>query len=77
MSFISTFPTNIPKYGYVVVAVKETIVDKSYPLVYIPKPLGSKELISKVEGATIIQVSSDFPKHLEKQGKAKDLISKF
>lgn len=77
MSFVSTYPTNVPKLCYTTIVVIETITAKSYPILYLPKPVKAKELVSKVSRATIIRVSADFPTHLEKKGRAKDLVSKF
>jgi len=61
----------------VVVVVVESIIAKHFPMLYLAKPVKAQELISKVEGATIIDIAKDFPKHLIKKGKANELKSKF
>lgn len=55
----------------------ENITAKSFPMLYLSKPIKAQELISKVEGATIIEVAKDFPEELLKSGKAKELKSKW
>jgi hypothetical protein len=59
------------------IAIIETITAKSFPMIYLPKPIKAQELKSKVEGATITHVSKDFPEELLKKDKAKELRSKF
>ena len=60
-----------------VAAITETITAKSFPMLYLSKPLKAEELISKVEGATITKVAKDFPEELLKSGKAKELRSRW
>ena len=55
----------------------ETITAKSFPMLYLSKPVTAQELISKVEGATVKHVAKDYPEKLIKEGKAKELRSKF
>jgi len=57
--------------------VVETIVAKTFPMLYLSKPATAQELISKVEGATVKHVAKDYPEKLIKEGKAKELRSKF
>lgn len=58
-------------------AITETITAKSFPMLYLEKPIKAEELISKVEGATITKIAKDFPEELLKSGKATELKSKF
>jgi hypothetical protein len=58
-------------------AVTETLVTNSFPMEYLEKPVSAMELTSKVEGATVTNVSKDFPESLLKAGKAKELRSKW
>jgi len=58
-------------------AVTETIVSKNFPMLYLPKPIKAQELISKVEGATLITVVKELPETLIKKDKAQELRSKF
>jgi len=57
--------------------VIETITAKNFPMLYLAKPVKTQELISKVEGATITKVANDFPLELLKEGKGKELKSKW
>jgi hypothetical protein len=58
-------------------AVTETITAKSFPMLYLAKPIEAQELRSKVEGATVTKITKDFPEVLLKAGKAKELRSKW
>jgi hypothetical protein len=60
-----------------VITLIETITAKNFPMLYLPKPIKAQELISKVEGATITKVANDFPLELLKEGKVKELKSKW
>ena len=62
---------------YEVVAVIETITANRFPMLYLAKPVKAQELISKVEGATLVDAAKDFPKYLLKKGKANELKSKW
>jgi len=65
-------------YGWSITpAPTEYIITNQYPMLYLVKPETAKELISKIENATIKHVTMDFPKYLIKQDKANELISKF
>jgi len=55
----------------------ETIVAKTFPMLYLSKPATAQELISKIEGATVKHVAKDYPEKLIKEGKTKELRSKF
>jgi hypothetical protein len=55
----------------------ETIVAKDFPMDYLPSPVKAMQLISKVSGATIQQVSQDYPLTLIKKDKAAELKSKW
>jgi hypothetical protein len=55
----------------------ETIVAKNFPMDYLPSPVKAAQLTSKVSGATIQQVSQDYPLTLIKKDKAQELMSKF
>lgn len=55
----------------------ETIVAKEFPMRYLVKPATAQELTSKVEGATVTHTAKDFPEALLKEGKAKELRSKW
>jgi hypothetical protein len=57
--------------------VVETIIAKSFPMLYLAKPIKAQELISKVEGATITTIAKDYPETLLKSGKAKETRSKW
>ena len=48
-----------------------------FPMSYLAKPIKAQELISKVEGATLVDVAQDFPKYLIKKDKANELKSKW
>ena len=65
------------KVVVVVVVVVETITANCFPMLYLTKPKTAEELISSVEGATLIDVAKDFPKYLLKKNKANELKSKF
>jgi hypothetical protein len=71
-------PYNV-KFAFltVIVAVAETIVAKNFPMDYLPSPAKATQLTSKVSGATITNVSQDYPLTLIKSGKAQELRSKF
>jgi hypothetical protein len=58
-------------------AIVETIVAKNFPMDYLPSPIKAMQSTSKVSGATIQQVSQDYPLTLIKKDKAQELISKF
>jgi len=53
------------------------IVANQFPMIYLAKPETAKELLSKVEGATVNHVAKDYPEYLIKVGKACELRSKF
>ena len=55
----------------------ETLTAKSFPMTYLQKPVKTQELRSKVENATVIHVTKEFPEIVTKKGKAKELRSKF
>jgi len=55
----------------------ETITAKSFPMLYLSKPIKTQQLTSKVEGATITKVANDFPEELLKSGKSNELRSKW
>lgn len=57
-------------------AIIETIIAKEFPMGYY-QTAGVKELRSKVSGATVTKVANDFPPLLQKEGKAKELVSKW
>ena len=59
------------------VAVTETITAMCFPMLYLAKPKTAEELISSVEGATLVDVAKDFPKYLIKKDKANELKSKW
>jgi hypothetical protein len=50
---------------------------KTFPMFYLLKPVKAQELMSQVEGVTVSNVAKDFPEQLIKEGKAKELRSKF
>jgi hypothetical protein len=52
-------------------------VAKNFPMDYLPSPIKAMQSTSKVSGATIQQVSQDYPLTLIKKDKAQELISKF
>ena len=55
----------------------ETITARSFPMIYLAKPVKAQVLVSKVEGATITKIVKDYPEELLKTGKAKELRSKW
>jgi len=59
------------------VAPKEYIVANQFPMIYLSKPETSKDLVSKIENASITIVSKNLPNYLIKSGKASELISKW
>jgi len=64
--------------GWVAVpAPKEYIVANQFPMLYLLKPETARELVSKVENATVKHVANDFPEYLIKSGKASELRSKW
>jgi hypothetical protein len=67
-----TVPTIIPPP-----AVTKTIVAFDFPMSYLPKPVSSLELRSKVEGATITDIAKDFPIVVKEKGKQNELTSQF
>jgi hypothetical protein len=58
-------------------AIIETIIAMEFPMLYRAEPVTSKELRSRVSGATITKVANIFPQELIKSGKAKELRSKW
>ncbi len=58
-------------------AIIETIIAMSFPMLYRTEPVTSKELKSRVSGATITKIANTFPQEVLKTGKAKDLRSKW
>ena len=58
-------------------AIVETIVAKNFPMNYLPSPAKAEQLTSKVSGATIQQVSQDYPLTALKKDKAAELKSKW
>lgn len=58
-------------------AITETIMSKTFPMLYLESPIKAKELKSEVSGATITKVAKDFPETLIRNGKAKELRSKW
>ncbi len=58
-------------------AIIETIVAMEFPMLYRFEPVTSKELRSRVSGATITKIASTFPQEVLKTGKSKDLRSKW
>jgi hypothetical protein len=71
-------PYNI-KFAFlsVIVPVAETIVAKNFPMDYLASPVKAAQLTSKVSGATITNVSQDYPLTLIKKDKAQELKSKW
>ena len=67
----------IPVYADWTLGPIETVTAKDFPMSYLEKPVKAEALISKVEGATVTHVAKDFPEVLIKEGKAKELKSKF
>lgn len=58
-------------------AITETIIAMEFPMLYRAEPVTSKELRSRVSGATITKIANIFPQELLKAGKAKDLRSRW
>ena len=58
-------------------AIIETIIAMEFPMLYRVEPVTSKELRSRVSGATITKIAKDFPEILYKDGKTKELRSKW
>ncbi len=58
-------------------AIVETIIGKDFLMLYRAEPVTSKELRSRVNGATITKIANTFPQEILKAGKAKDLRSKW
>jgi hypothetical protein len=75
---MTTSPYNV-KFAFlsVIPAVAETIVAKNFPMDYLPSPVKAEQLTSKVSGATITNVSQDYPLTLIKKDKAQELKSKW
>ncbi len=61
----------------VAAAITETILAKDFLMLYRAEPVTSKELRSRVSGATITRVANTFPQELIKTGKAKELKSRW
>ena len=57
--------------------VYERVTANAFPMTYLTVPAGAQELVSKVEGAEVVEVSKDFPRHVLKAGKAAELRSKW
>ena len=57
--------------------VVETILSKEFPMLYRIEPITSKELRSRVSGATINRIAKDFPEILIKTGMVKELKSRW
>ncbi|MBA7490878.1 hypothetical protein ES702_01421 [subsurface metagenome] len=55
--------------------LEETIVAKTFPMKYLEKPSGAKELVSLVQGATVVEIAKNFPLILIKRGSASELES--
>ena len=58
-------------------AVIEAIIANRFPMLYLAKPVEAQELISKVEGAILLDVAKDFPRYLVKEGRTSELKSKW
>ncbi len=58
-------------------AIIETIIAMEFPMLYRAEPVTSKELRSRVSGATITKIANIFPQEVLKTGKSKDLRSKW
>lgn len=58
-------------------AIVETIIAMEFPILYRAEPVTSKELRSRVSGATLSQVANEYPKTFLKAGRAKELRSKW
>ncbi len=58
-------------------AIAEIIIAMEFPMLYRFEPVTSKELRSRVSGATITKIAKDFPEVLVKASKVKDLRSKW
>jgi len=76
MVYTST-PYGIKFSYFTVVLVTKTIVAFEFPMSYLPKPVSSLELRSKVEGATITDIAKDFPIVVKEKGKQNELTSQF
>ncbi len=58
-------------------AITETIIAMEFPMLYRAEPVTSKELRSRVSGATVTKIANIFPQEILKAGKAKELRSKW
>ncbi len=57
--------------------ITETIIGKDFLMLYRAEPVTSKELRSRVSGATITKVAKEYPQTLLKSGKVKELRSRW
>ena len=64
-------------YSEITVGPTETIVAKTFPMVYLAKPPAAAALMSKAEGGTFTEISKTFPRIYIKGGKATQLQSKW
>jgi len=53
------------------------VVAKQFPMIYLVKPETAKELVSKVENATVSHVAKDFPEYLIQKDKSSEFRSKW
>ncbi|MEM4847030.1 MAG: hypothetical protein QW794_04660 [Thermosphaera sp.] len=57
--------------------VVEYLTAMSFPMLYVSRPESSRDLVSKVSGASVIAVSNDIPRYLVRYGRAQELRSKW
>ena len=57
--------------------MSETITANCFPKLYLVKPVKAQELINKVEGTALLDITKDFPKYLIKKWTANELKSKW
>jgi hypothetical protein len=78
VSYLSTFPTNLPKYSRKAVAVTVASVSNDYPLHIIPAGEAG-ELRSKASGITpqnTTITTQELPRYMVIRGRASELRSK-
>jgi hypothetical protein len=78
MSYLGTFPTNLPKYSRRAVAVTVAVVSNDYPLHVIPAGAAA-ELCSKASGITSQNTAintQEFPRYMVIRDRASELRSK-
>lgn len=73
----TTDQTRSLDWAFEKISAMEEIREKSFPRLYLSKPIKAQELISKVSNVSIEHITNDYPKKLLSSGLATELRSKW